>query len=383
VSNIVTYIQSESDLELLKRLRIDLAILAMRPFARDGISFDEGLKLIRLATASGTSISLEMDKIYTQNEFEIFKDDLKKLSFEMIASLRVADLGVAKYIMEFYPFVKLELWTEAIGSNVTALIEHERYFGRHLSTLILSLQLSKSQLANFCTNISTDKELLVLGRIPIFYSPRHLLTGRSDADWMEVAMASSEETPHSGFSVVENKNGTLMYNPKDIFLVDKLSELMLMGVERFRLDLRHLKFDELEKLLPKVVSSVKDGGDSDCLKKEYPRKVISGYYNANKSDVLFAKLKNPNLIRDDSIYIGYVVSSLKGKYLAIVVDGEYSLKIGEQVKFVTPEGKTVKLAIGTLYLADGNNVLTVAEGVCFTGHIKGISAKSTVSIQRF
>jgi putative protease len=377
--NIITYVESLYDLSILKQLKISCAIVSLASFSKEGIETSKALKLVKIASEMGIELSLEMDSLFIENDLKMVITYLDEVLVEEVSSVRVSDIGVAKYIRDYYPSIKIELYTETIGANLEALKEHQRYFGMALSSLLLSVQLSKEQLSYFCSNLSVDKELLILGRIPLFYSPRHLLTGDRNHKRVEM-IASSEETPHSGFSVVENISGTFMYHPKDIFLLDKIDELKNIGVGRVRVDVRHLPVEAKENILRSCQMIINDKINFKELKNLYPRKVIRGYYSANRSNVLFGKLKNPHLIKDDNSHIGYVLAIKKREYLAVIIEGPHKLVRGKEIRLITPEGKKIVSVIKDIYLSNREKVDDVSSKLCFIDYIKGVSVKTILQI---
>src|SRR5690606_4501254 len=111
--------------------------------------------------------------------------------------------------------------------------------GARLTRLVLSIELSKESLKNIVPALKTPCELLVLGRILLFHSPRALLAPLAgpvaDPAWLE-AVGASEESPHKGFPLLENKHGTFMFLPKDFCLAEQLPELKELGLEYMRFD---------------------------------------------------------------------------------------------------------------------------------------------------
>ena len=99
-------------------------------------------------------------------------------------------------------------------------------------------------------------------------------------------MANSEETPHKGFQIIENDHGTFMLHPKKHSLMDALDEIVGLGIKNLKVDLRLFE-ENLNQL---------------DLKKELKYQFenilfIKGYFNVNKTDKIFVKLKNHRLLR--------------------------------------------------------------------------------------
>ena len=104
--------------------------------------------------------------------------------------------------------------------------------GDQCERLVLSNELSKEKLLEYAHLLNTPIEVLVFGRILLFYSPRLLLSPLEKTELENnhsiEAFGTSEESPHSGFPLIENSHGTFMFNVKDLYLLDHLEELKEM-----------------------------------------------------------------------------------------------------------------------------------------------------------
>jgi putative protease len=70
------------------------------------------------------------------------------------------------------------------------------------------------------------------------------------------------------------------------------------------------------------------------------RPFIKGFYNINKTDVLFNKLKNRLTQRNDNNYVGEVVDVEREKQLTILIKQKHQLKLKDaELKLISPEGK--------------------------------------------
>ena len=114
--------------------------------------------------------------------------------------------------------------------------------------------------------------------------------------WIEAA-GQSEESPHKGFPLLENEHGTFMFLPIDHCLLDSLSELSELGVAHLRIDNRFMS----EGLFTRVMEHFNNPSEEsfEMIKDASQARLIRGFYNTNKSDVLFKKLKNYRIQRKD------------------------------------------------------------------------------------
>ncbi len=346
--NLITYANSVHDLSLIKDSNCQEVIIGPKDLNRNSkLNLADTTELLVQAKKLGLRVTLEWDVLYTENQIYQAIDIFKTIDDSLIDCVRVQDEGVLEFVLTETNF-QIQFIAETGNHNLLGLNKWVSYIGNRLDRLVISIELSKITLAEYIDKLDCDIEYLVLGKILLFYSPRKLLSPLLDgenekvnyhADRLE-AIGESEESPHKGFPLVENGHGTFMYHIKDLFLLDKLKELKELGLNYLRVDLR---FEEDLSLLPKIaglLSSTEVDPNTDSIKADYKNDLIRGYYQINKSDVLFKKLKNYRIQRKDSSYIGEVIEILKGEYLAINIKGQASLMTKDcSLKFITPEGK--------------------------------------------
>jgi putative protease len=151
------------------------------------------------------------------------------------------------------------------------------------------------------------------------------------------AMGESEESPHKGFPIVENRHGTFMFHIKDFCVLEFAQELFRAGLAFLRIDLRWSDFALLKCL-----------ADFQQMKAAYPQELMRGFYHVNKTDVLFPKLKNIRLQNRQGDYIGEVIDAEKGSHLAIQVKNPRGLSRSDLLRFVHPKGHELTASIFSL-----------------------------------
>ena len=385
--NITTYVQNEDQLRICKEQNISEVILEHVDLARFGkLSSKQINELALKATELGMKVAIEWDVLMTEDEFSKKVDILNEL--KGYSSIRVQDAGAINYALENLS-CPMTLILETGNHNLKAVETWMSALGNRLDKVVLSIELSKEVLQEYCEKLSCPVEFLGLGRILLFYSPRNLLSAltpevdderkklMNSPKFLE-ADGESEESPHKGFPLVENRHGTFMFHIKRLFLLDHIEELKAMNVSSLRLDLR---FDEVFDL--KNMTSVFNGQvDGKTYRKEYPYDVIKGYYNINKTDVLFKKLKNYRIQRKDESYIGEVLEASKGNYLAITVK-KHDIKIKDQLKFITPEGKELFCKVHFLKNSKQEDIDVATKGqLCLIQYFGGVWVKSQIYLDK-
>ena len=240
---------------------------------------------------------------------------------------------------------------------------------------MLSPEISQQQLKEYAQKLPCSLELLGLGPILLFYTPRHLLKRFENVDEEEVhALASSEESAHKNFLVRSNSHGTFLFHQKHYWLLEHVCDLARMGITHLRLD-----WEGLASPLRTMALQLMKKSDPLLLKKlqiAYPAPLIRGFFHCNKSEGLFSKLKNEGLEKWRERSIGEVIGVEKGCFIGVQLREGKSLRVGHQYEFKTPEGKTLPLTLHTLKNPDLSPTSCVSHGLALLGHVKGVGPKS-------
>jgi putative protease len=340
----ISYATNKHDLSLLKECSYSEVILSFEDLNRlIKTSYDDFIELCQMAKTFQMRVILEWDVLATENDFAPKKSLFDSIPAELYDAIRVQDPGVLEYVLGTTD-KPIQFIAETGNHNLKGLKVWEEYIGHRLERLVLSIELNKDKIKEYTCALKTPTELLVAGRVLLFYSPRKLLSplALSEAkaeyggSFLE-AVGSSEESPHKGFPLVENQHGTFMFHIKDLFLLDRYEQLEQTGLDWLRIDLRDRQDLSFLKTLHEFLA--KPSFHSDDLKEAYGKEVIRGYFQTNKSDVLFKKLKNYRVQRKDEAYIGEVVEIAKPEYMALELKSHLHLKKDSQLKIINPNGK--------------------------------------------
>lgn len=378
----ITYIENLHQLQQAKEYGFSEVVLGHIELSRFGKLDTNAFKeLSKVAKELGLKVLLEWDVLMTENQFKtkaIIATDLK----DFVDSYRVQDAGAMNYIFE-NTSLPMQLILENGNHNLKGVQNWISLFEGRVEKVVISIEMARESLKHFCENLSVPVELLVLGRILLFYTPRNLLSNLIkdekhqlvSNDFIE-AVGESEESPHKGFPIIENRHGTFMFHIRNFFLLDYLEDLKSIGISFARVDLR---FDNDFDQVANVMNVFNQSYSAIDFKKEYGHDVIRGFYHVNKSDVLFKKLKNHRIQRKDNSYVGDVVDVEKSSHMAIMVRSDVDLKVGDELKFITPEGKEFTCNIHFLNNTKGEPLENVSNGqLVLMNQFKGIWTKSSV-----
>lgn len=376
---ITTFAQSLHELNLIKDQGLSEVILSPLSFSRFGRLPPEEVKnLSARARELNLKVILEWDILMTENVFLEKKFEVLSL-LDCADSLRVQDPGALEWAIG-NTTLPLQFIAENGNHNLKALqgwIDHAQ--GR-MERIILSIELSKNVIAEYVKALTVPCELLGFGRILLFYSPRSLLAPLKERDSYQdfiEAVGESEESPHKGFPLVENRHGTFMFHIKEFCLIEYAEELKAMGLQFLRVDLR---FGQ-ESFLTQVTTLITQFSQIpfDAFKEAFPKDLMRGFYLVNKTDVLFPKLKNSRLQSRHADYIGEVMDSEKGSHLAILVKNPKGLKKTDTLRIVHPKGEEFIVPVYSLKDAALRDVEEVsASKLALIQYVGGVWVKSQV-----
>lgn len=376
---ITTFACDLHQLSLIKDQGLTEVILGHKDFSRFGkLSDSEFENLKNRANELGIKVIFEWDILMAEN---VFQECLRKISplLSGIDALRVQDPGALHWAIE-NTTLPLQFIAENGNHNLEALLGWRKAAGRRLERLILSIELSKDALKTYIKELDIPCELLGFGRILLFYSPRSLLAPilKPQDDFTELAvLGESEESPHKGFPIVENRHGTFMFHIKEFCLLDYAQELKGLGLEFFRLDLRWESFPFFKDICSLIAEF--NPARFESLKEAYPQDFMRGFYLVNKTDVLFPKLKNSRLQKREGDYVGEVLEAEKGSHLAILIKNPKGLKRTDKLKILHPKGEEFEIMIHSLRNICLEEVEEVSsQSLALIPFVNGVWVKSQV-----
>ena len=373
-----------NNIEQYGKLGVSEILLSCRELSQVGnMDISELGKYVDLCNNFKIVPVLNWDRLETDllldDQIELFKKLIKNHS--SIILVRVLDLGVAQYLKENHSQIKIQLNLKNLGNNLISAKSWISYFKSCLDRIILPVESSYKDHLKILKEVNVACELYVLGPIQMFYSPRKLLSSSLDGVLLDnIEYITSEESAHKDLPIVETNAGTIIYNNKHLSLIEYIKEFMQDGINYFMVDLSMTQNKQL--ILKKLFEHI----DNDCffdtaeLQSLYNHRLIKGFHDVNKTDVLFDKLKNIRLLRYDRNFIGEVVDIIKGHRIGIEVkSGHNILENDMPLCFITPEGKKINFRIKEIFNSTNRKVNSAKLGeIVFFKHIKGVCAKSIV-----
>jgi putative protease len=311
------------------------------------------------------------------NKFEKFMALLGMDKNKEPLIVRVLDAGVAEAIMQKKLSCKVQFILHNGGHNFEAIAGWSELLAPVLDRLVLSPELPLATLKEYqarASSLNFNLEVTLLAPLLLFYTPRPLLPHQHSQTQAQEALyqADSEETHHRGFEVRANQHGTLMYHHKDFSILDEVQDLARSGLSAGLVDWTQGP----SELLFTVKKMLTGEMSYEEFKLLYPRPVFRGYALNNRSDVLFPKLKNARLQSRHQNYIGEVLHLEKGSGLGVRLK-RHSLKPGDRLEFVSPDGKKKSTVLSWIKSIDGELRESAASGeFVVLPYVSGMTVKS-------
>ncbi|MCB9092258.1 MAG: U32 family peptidase [Halobacteriovoraceae bacterium] len=369
------YISNQKEFEKAAELGVEEVIVAPNLISRYGLgNFD----FLSELTQNAVKISLDFNSLVLQKDFskliEIFNKTTRKMP---LSSVRAQDPGIIEYLYSQTNF-PIVLNLETGHHNWQSIESWVDYLGDRIEKVVLSPELPKEKLFLYAKKLQEKgvrSEILFIGPLLLFYSPRELVSaafGEKRPYW--VIDGKSEESPHKGFRIVENETGTYMYHLKNLCLVERYREIVQSSISELRVD-----FTDCSEFF--ITKDLLDG-DFESFFQNYPKETTRGYFDVNKTQVLFPKLINQNVLRVDEKFVGEVVSVKKGAFVAFKVESLKGLSRNQNLLIRNPEGKEIPVSMTTLSSVTGNEVEHIEHGqLALIPYLKKVTPKSGVYYQ--
>lgn len=361
-----------SEVSSLLSSAADEFLICSSEFSRFGeLSLSEAQDVATKFRDAGKRSVFCFDILMTENVFAKKIALLNQVDLSLFDAVRVQDPGALELMREHPSNLPVQLILETGNHNTKAIHTWAQIAGERLERLILSLEWPKAELLKLLAEKKYEFELMGLGPILLFYSPRSLVRplvkgDEADQRYILDVYANSEESPHKGFRVLENSHGTFMFHPKHHGLLSEVLELERAGLFAFRVEL--LASDSLEILervagLLALTSETEVKESARLISEEYTHTLIQGFYKVNKSNVLFKKLKNDRLSARSDLLIGHVLDYKKGRPLLVKnLHPTRDVVLGEELRFLSTEGKTKTIVLDRLQNLHGDLIAKLAPG---------------------
>lgn len=214
---------------------------------RAEMNSDSLKETIEYAHSIGKKVYVALNIYAYDEDYVEIEEEIKRLDKIGADAIIVADGGIINMIKKVAPNMSIHVSTQA---NSTSLNSCEFWKQNGAERIILARELSRERIKHIMENKSDDMEIemFIHGAICFAYSGRCYLSqylsdrGANCGDcsqpcrWQYKITAEEVNTPGSIINLDYDEKGTYIFSSKDLCLIDKIPEIIDMGVESLKIE---------------------------------------------------------------------------------------------------------------------------------------------------
>lgn len=337
---------------------------------------DELKKAVELVHSLGKKVYLTCNTLPRNDEIEKLPDFLKYAEQIGIDAFIIADIGVMAMAKKYAASVDIHMSTQVgIVNYQTANTLYEMGASRIVTARELSLD--EIKVIRDKTPSDLEIEVFVHGAMCMSFSGRCILSDymtHRDANRGDCAQPCRwkyhlvEETrPGQYFPINEEKNGTYIFNSRDLCMIEHIPELVNAGVDSFKIEGRakseyytaivtYAYRNAIDEYLKKTSNDFKvPQWILDEMEKMSHREYTTGFN--------FGPIKNGQVTDTGGYIRNWDVCALFKEYKngRLVVSQRNRFFEGDELEVVEPNKKPYKLVVADLYNEDDEEKVDVAN----------------------
>ena len=246
----------------------------------------------------GVDLHVAVNTLIKERELDELAEYARELNRANVDALIVQDLGAARLIKNICPDMTLHASTQMTVTSVEGVKYLEK---QGFSRVVLARELTKSEIENIVKNTNAEIEVFVHGALCMCYSGQCLMSsiigGRS------ANRGRCAQPCRLPYELSDSKN-IYALSPKDLALVNELSELKRIGVKSLKIEGR-LKRAEYVSAVTGIYRKYLDCGgkitDADMteLKNAFSRSGFTDGYFKDKTGAGMMSHKTPGNVSDN------------------------------------------------------------------------------------
>lgn len=214
---------------------------------RVNIGNDDFVKIVELAKRMDRKIYAALNIYAFDKDYDKVKTQAKILNDMGVDAVIVSDGGVLDVVREYAPNVDIHISTQA---NTVSLGTSKFWYRNGAKRVILGRELSREKIKYMMENKPDDLELemFIHGAVCVGYSGRcilsNYLTGRASNQgdcaqpcrWNYNVYLEEKQKPGEYIPIEEDGRGTYLLSAKDLCLINRIPEIIDMGVESLKIE---------------------------------------------------------------------------------------------------------------------------------------------------
>lgn len=358
-----------------------LSGFSLRRTTKAELDIDDMVKCVDLAHSLGKKHYLAINIFAHEQDVTKLRDNVLKLKTIKTDAFIVSDPGIFLILKENFPTTDIHLSTQSNTLNSASV---NFWHNQGISRIILARELTKEEIISIKTSSSIGLEMFVHGAMCMSYSGRCHLSNyflNRDANKGECAQpcrweylqkaqipasTSQSSTLNSQFiEIEEDARGTYILNSKDLCLIEKIPELIDIGINSFKIEGRNktsyyvanvvrVYRQVIDESLQGVLSEQTLTWAKQELVKVSHRDYSTGFYDGERGSFNFA---SSGYIKDASM-VGIASSEGDG---GIVIEVRDKIEEGDEIDFIFPGNKEITLKIQEMKDLYSNKSVRVAH----------------------
>lgn len=337
---------------------------------------DELKKAVELVHSLGKKVYLTCNTLPRNDEIEKLPDFLKYAEQIGIDAFIIADIGIMAMAKKYAASVDIHMSTQVgIVNYQTANTLYEMGASRIVTARELSLD--EIKVIRDKTPSDLEIEVFVHGAMCMSFSGRCILSDymtHRDANRGDCAQPCRwkyhlvEETrPGQYFPINEEKNGTYIFNSRDLCMIEHIPELVNAGVDSFKIEGR-----AKSEYYTAIVTYAYRNAIDEYLKKpsndfKVPQWILDEMEKMSHREYTtgfnFGPIKNGQVTDTGGYIRNWDVCALFKEYKngRLVVSQRNRFFEGDELEVVEPNKKPYKLVVADLYNEDDEEKVDVAN----------------------
>lgn len=331
---------------------------------------EEILEGVAFCHANDVRAYVTVNIIPHEQHFEGMEDYLKFLVTAGVDAMIISDPGILMIARQVAPDMEIHLSTQANATSFqSAHFWHQQGIQRIVPARELTLDEIKAMTLN--PQKKFEVETFVHGAMCISYSGRCLLssymTGRN-ANLGDCAQPCrwkyylvEEQRPNEYFPIVEDDDGTFIFNSKDLCMIQNLKDLVDAGIDSFKIEGRMKSAYYIATVLRSyrnALDELIDGKPFDAywydeIKKASHRDFTTGFYYGNPREE--GQLYTSSSYIRGYDFIGLVLDYDQEAQIA-TIEQRNKFSVGDQIEIFGPYGRHIDFTIQSLTNHKGETV---------------------------
>lgn len=345
----------------------------LRAFS-DNFTLEEMAEAVKFTHGLGKKVYVTVNMYPHNSDLMELPRYLRNIQHCGVDGVIVADPGVFRLVQETVPEMPIHISTQANSTNWSAVRFWESLGA---SRVVLARELSLHEMTEIRRSSRAELEVFVHGAMCISYSGRCLLSNyltKRDSNRGQCAQPCrwkyrlvEEKRPNEFFPILEDDNGTYIFNSKDLCLFERLPELIECGIDSFKIEGRMKSVHYVATVVNayrRAIDAYFDDPKGYAPKQEWfdellkvsHRDYTEGFYEHKTTEE--DQIYGTSSYQQTHDFVG-LVKEATGQDGYAVTEQRNNIKVGETIEVFQPTGETFTQVLTQMFDENGEEI-TVA-----------------------